>query len=70
MPTEEEPTETEDATPPATDAAGRGEKEAAPGILAGDLEGGKGMVGALDHAEAILEGVLRDAPTSGAKSAA
>ena len=69
LPTEE-PTETEDATPPATDAVGRGGKEAAPGILAGDLEGGKGVVGALDHAEAILEGVLRDAPTSGAKSAA
>jgi hypothetical protein len=70
LPTEEEPTETEDVTPPATDAAGRGEKEAAPGILAGDLEGGKGVAGALDHAEAILEGVLRDAPTSGAKSVA
>ena len=64
----EEATETED-TPPATDAAGRGRKEAQ-GILAGDLEGGKGVVGALCNADSILEGVLRDAPTTGAKSAA
>jgi hypothetical protein len=51
------------------DAAGRGEKEVQ-GILARDLEGGKGVAGAVDHAEAILEGILRDAPTTTAKSAA
>ena len=68
LPTEGTPPETED-TPPAVDAAGRGEKEAL-GILAGDLEGGKGVAGAVDHAEAILEGILRDAPTTTAKSAA
>jgi hypothetical protein len=57
-----------DDDPPA-DSEGRGKKEAR-GILAGDLEGGKGVVGAVDHAQAILEGILRDAPTTGAKSAA
>jgi hypothetical protein len=68
LPTQE-PTEIEDTTL-ATDVAGRREKEAAPGILAGNLEGGKGVVGALRHALAILEGVLRDGPTSGARSVA
>ncbi len=68
LPTEE-PAETEDAPPPATDAAGRGKKEAQD-ILAGDLEGGKRMAGTLDNAREILEGVLRDAPAAGAKSAA
>ena len=60
LPTEEATSETED-TPPGADAAGRGEKEVQ-GILARDLEGGKGVAGAVDHAEAILEGILRDAP--------
>ena len=68
LPTEEATPETED-TPSAADAAGRGEKEVQ-GMLARDLEGGKGVAGAVDHAEAILEGVLRDAPTTTAKSAA
>jgi hypothetical protein len=68
LPTEEATPDTED-TPPGADAAGRGEKEV-PGILARDLEGGKGMAGAVDHAEAILEGILRDAPTTTAKSVA
>jgi hypothetical protein len=68
LPTEESTPDTED-TPPAADAAGRGGK-GVQGILARDLEGGKGVAGALDHAEAILEGVLRDAPTAAAKSAA
>ena len=31
-------------------------------VLAGGLEGGKGMVGAVGNAVALLEGVLRDAP--------
>ncbi|MCA1719058.1 MAG: IS701 family transposase [Actinobacteria bacterium] len=66
LPTEEM-AETDD-DPPA-ESEGRGKKEAR-AILAGDLEGSKGMVGAVDHAEAILEGILRDAPTTGAKSAA
>jgi len=68
LPTDE-PAETEDTTAPATDTAGRGEKEAQ-GILAGGVEGGKGVVGAVDHAKSILEGVLRDAPATRAKSAA
>ena len=40
-----------------------GEK-AAQGILAGDLEGGKGLVGAVHNAHAILEGVLTAVPVS------
>src|SRR5215208_2937117 len=54
---------------PSAESAGRG-KKAAKSILAGDLEGGKGVVGALRNAHAILEGVLREAPTTAAKSAA
>jgi hypothetical protein len=68
LPTEE-PTEMEDTTTPATEPATKGEKEAQ-GILAAGLEGGKGVVGTLRNAESILEGVLRDAPAQGAKSAA
>jgi DDE superfamily endonuclease len=65
----EEPTETEDA--PAASVSGRGEKaEALVGVVAGGVEGGKRVAGAVGHALEILEGVLRDAPTSGAKSAA
>ena len=64
----EEPTEPEND--PLADPEGRGKKAAAPGILAGGLESGKGVAGALRNAHAILEGVLRDAPTAGAKSAA
>jgi hypothetical protein len=51
------------------DSAGRGKKEDQ-AVLAGDLEGGKGVAGALCHAQSILESVLRDAPASGARSAA
>jgi hypothetical protein len=51
------------------ESAGRGKKET-PSVVAGGLEGGKGMAGALSNAVAILEGILRDAPTTGAKSAA
>src|SRR5215216_4791123 len=54
---------------PSAESAGRG-KKAAKSILAGDLEGGKGVVGAVRNAHAILEGVLREAPTTEAKSAA
>jgi hypothetical protein len=55
----EEPTEAEDA--PAASVAGRGKKEDTE-MLAGDFEGGKRVVGAVDHAEKILESILRDAP--------
>ncbi len=44
--------------------------KAAQGILAGGAQGGKGVVGAVHNAVAILESVLRDAPTTKAKSAA
>jgi hypothetical protein len=54
---------------PSIDSEERGEKEAQ-GILVGDFEGSKGVVGAVDHAKAILAGILRDAPTTSAKSAA
>jgi len=66
LPTDE-PHETTNDLPSATE--GRGKKESQ-GVLAGVLEGGKGMAGALGNARQILEGVLRDAPTFGAKSAA
>ena len=69
LPTDE-PAETEGTTPPAADAAERGEKDAQSMLLAGGLENGERVVGAVDHAKSILEGVLQDAPTSGAKSAA
>src|SRR5215213_6294694 len=63
----EELAETENE--PSAESAGRG-KKAAKSILAGDLEGGKGVVGALRNAHAILEGVLREAPSTAANSAA
>jgi DDE superfamily endonuclease len=62
LPTEELDQKTEN-DPTTAKPAGRGEKEAQ-GILAGDLEGGKGVVGALRNANSILEGVLREAPTT------
>jgi hypothetical protein len=54
---------------PPSEQGGRGKKEAR-GILARGLESGEGVVGAMDNAKEILEGVLRDAPATGAKSAA
>jgi hypothetical protein len=51
------------------ESAGGGEKED-PEILAGDAQGGKGVAGTVGNALAILEGVLRDALATGAKSAA
>jgi len=39
------------------------------GVLAAGAKSGKGMAGALRNAHAILEGVLKGAPTSGAKGA-
>jgi hypothetical protein len=64
----EEMAEKTDDDPPA-DSEGRGKKEPQ-SILAGDAQGRKGVVGAVDHAQEILEGVHRDAPTTSAKSAA
>jgi len=66
LPTEEV-TETTNDTP--IDSVGRGKKESR-AMLAGDFEGSKGVVGALHNAQSILEGVLREAPTAGAGSAA
>jgi hypothetical protein len=59
--------ETDDDPPP--DSEERGKKETQ-GVVAGDLEGGEGVAGAVDHALAILEGVYRSAPSARAKSAA
>jgi hypothetical protein len=66
LPTEEM-AETEND--PSAESAGRGEK-AAQGVLAGGFEGSKEVVGAVHNAVAILEGILRDAPTTTAKSVA
>lgn len=66
LPTEEEPAEKND---PSVDSEGRGKKETS-GALAGGFEGGKGVAGTLRNAHALLEGILRDAPTTAAKSAA
>jgi SRSO17 transposase len=63
----DEPTEPETDLP--AKSAGR-EKKESPGVLAGGLEGGKGVARAVGNALAILEGVLRDAPAIGAESAA
>ena len=63
----EQPAET--GNDPPSEQGGRGKKEAQ-SILAGGLEGGEGVVGAMDNAKEILEGVLRDAPATAAKSAA
>ena len=52
-----------------TESAGRGKKEA-PGVVAGGAQVGKGVAGTVGHAVALLEGILRDAPTTTAKSAA
>jgi hypothetical protein len=66
LPTDE-PTQPENDLRP--ESTGRGKKEV-PGVLAGGAQGGKGVAGAVGNALAILEGVLRDAPAAGAKSAA
>jgi hypothetical protein len=55
--------------PTSAESAERG-KKTAPSVLATDAQSGKGMVGALRNAQSILEGVLREAPTTAAKSAA
>jgi SRSO17 transposase len=65
LPTEE-PAEMEND--PSAESAQRGKKESS-GVLAAGAKSSKGVVGALSHAMAILEGVLRDAPAAGAESA-
>jgi hypothetical protein len=50
-------------------SAARGKKESL-GVLAGGVEGGEWMAGAVGNALALLEGVLRSAPAEGARSAA
>jgi hypothetical protein len=69
LPTDEV-AETENDPTTSADSERRGEKETPSSVLAGGLEDGKGVAGALRNALAILEGVLRDAPAAGAKSAA
>ena len=68
----EESTEQPEGDLPAVSARG-GEKETA-GALAGGVEDGKSLAGAVGAAVgaavALLEGILRPAPTGGAKSAA
>ncbi|MDP9412134.1 MAG: IS701 family transposase [Actinomycetota bacterium] len=63
----EEPHEPEDDLPA---ASAEREKKERPRALAGGLEGGKGVAGAVGDALALLEGVLRDAPATRTKSAA
>jgi hypothetical protein len=49
--------------------AGKGKKQT-PGVLVAGLEGDEGEAGAVGDAVALLESVLRQAPATGAKSAA
>jgi SRSO17 transposase len=67
------PTDDESAERPEDDLpagpAGRGKKETL-GVLAGGAQVGKGVARTVGHAVALLEGILRDAPTTAAKSAA
>jgi hypothetical protein len=69
LPTEDEPPQRENR-PSAEDSEGRGKKEASATLLAGGIEEGARVAGALGNAHAILESVLRQAPTTAAKSAA
>jgi DDE superfamily endonuclease len=54
---------------PSSNSEGGGKNEV-PTILATDAQGSKGVVGALRNAQSILEGVLREAPATAARSAA
>jgi hypothetical protein len=67
LPTDEEVAQPSNDAP--VDPAERGGKESR-AMLAGDFEGSKGVAGAMDHAQSILESVLQEAPAAGAKSAA
>ena len=64
----EEPAERTEEDLPA-ESVERGKKETQ-GVVAGGVEGGEGVAGALCHALALLEGVHQSAPSDGAKSAA
>ena len=64
----EEPAERTEEDLPA-ESVERGEKETQ-GVVAGGVEGGEGVAGALCHALALLESVHQSAPSDGAKSAA
>jgi hypothetical protein len=66
LPTEG-PARTEEDPPAETVEGGKKESQ---GVVAGGLEGGEGVAGAVGHALVILEGVQRSAPAAGAKSAA
>jgi hypothetical protein len=65
----EEPTQTQQIPTSSGGSTGRGKKEAS-GELAGGLEGGQRVAGALRDALAILERVYRSAPTQRVQSAA
>lgn len=66
----EDPAQTTNDDLPPPESEGRGKKESPSCVLATNLESGEGVAGALCHAESILEGVLRDAPTTRAKKVA
>ena len=68
LPTEEESAERPEGDLPSGSA--EREKKETSGVLAGGLEGGEGVAGTVGDALALLEGVLRQAPATGAKSAA
>ena len=55
---------------PPTPTEGRGKKKSFSGVMAAGFEKSEGMAGTLCNAQKILEGVLRDAPTTSAKTAA
>ncbi len=59
LPTEEEPAE---ERPEADLRAGSAGREAPVGVVAGGVEGGAGMAGAVGDAITLLEGVVRSAP--------
>lgn len=64
----EEPSKPENEAVP-VEPAGRGKKEGDE-VLAGGVESGKGVAGAVGDGVALLEGILRSAPAGGTKSAA
>jgi hypothetical protein len=64
----EEPAERTEEDQPA-ESVERGKKETQ-GVVAGGVEGGEEVAGALCHALALLESVHQSAPSDGAKSAA
>jgi hypothetical protein len=69
LPTGDEPTEQQPEGELPAGSSGRGKKDT-PGALDGGFEGGKGVAGTVGDAVALLGGVLRSAPATGAKSAA